>query len=139
MEFPDASKMGLPQLLRYEACLRELQAEYYRGLIFDSLAEAADRHEARNPKPKPKSKAEPPGPSPIDLLNCKQLTGEQEQHMQSMQSAIRQAMRNGGKANATWISAIRSRYRATLPRQLAATGPDHPVTVHLKTCLEAMK
>jgi len=130
MRIPDKSAMGLPDLLVYEAALRDLQARYYRDRIFDALTARA------GPKPPSTGQTRPEltGPTTNDRINARLPTPAETAFLDARLAAIRSGVRNGDDQ-----SGLLSRYRRTLPRQAAATSPDHPVTVHLREAIAIME
>ena len=128
--FQDTSKMSLPQLLCYEAALRDVQYRYYRDRIFGALEAAA------GPKPKfaPKRVTEDEGPCEIDKFNARPLSKKQTDFLDAALNMIRSGARNGDDQ-----SGLLSRYRRTLPRQIAATSADHPTAVHMRRAIEIME
>jgi len=130
MRIPDKSAMGLPDLLVYEAALRDLQARYWRDRIFDALTARAE------PKPPSTDKNTPTvtGPSTIDKTNARLPTQAETAFLDARLAMIRSGVRNGDDQ-----SGLLSRYRRTLPRQAAATSEDHPVTVHLREAIAIME
>ena len=117
MKFLDIEKMGLQQLLVYEADLRDVQAQAIRDMIFDGMGKPP----ARKAMTDAEREAIRAGlrATEVDDMNRKPLTKAQ---IENMNADVKMTLADISAGRLEEVRPLVDRWRRTLPRQVEARG-----------------
>ena len=123
-------KMGIGQLLTYEAALRDLQKQWVMDKIFGAFG--------KPPPPEPLSQEEIDKirgvglPTEIEKLNKTPLTKTQLEHMRQTEIGLR-------SAQAGEHSGLLNRYKKLLPNQIKARGKNCESVRHIRRVINMLE